>query len=165
MSQAQDPLQSLLGFQEALTSGDIQPYLSTLYPDLIVLHDDTTGTDETTGSLRSTYALMEGKVVKAIAVYFLDKSMDNIPCFDVGYAVAEPYRQQGNAHAVVEKSLTQHQHEMRGQVLKLYVEAIVPNSNIASQKVAARALSPSPTEIVDGVSGQASQQYLRLFEV
>lgn len=159
MSQAQDPLQSLLGFQEALTAGFIQPGLSPLYPDLIVLHDETTGT------LRSTYALMEGKVVKAIAVYFLDKAVDNIPCFDVGYAVAVPYRQQGNAHAVVEKSLTQHQHEMRGKVLKLYVEAIVPNSNIASQKVAARALTTSPTEIVDRVSGQPSQQYLRLFEV
>ncbi|MBV7547283.1 hypothetical protein KW849_13390 [Pseudomonas sp. PDM26] len=159
MSQTQDPLQSLLGFQEALTAGFIQPDLSPLYPDLIVLHDDAEGTP------RSTYALMEGKVVKAVAVYFLEKSVGNIPYFDVGYAVAEPYRQQGNAHAVVEKSLAQLQHETRGKVLKLFVEAIVPNSNIASQKVAARALSASPTEIVDGVSGQASQQYLRLFEV
>jgi hypothetical protein len=158
MSQAQDPLQSLLGFQEALTAGFIQPALSPLYPDLIVLHDDAEGTP------RSTYALMEGKVVKAVAVYFQEKSVGNIPYFDVGYAVAEPYRQQGNAHAVVEKSLAQLQHETRGKVLKLYVEAIVPNSNIASQKVAARALSTSPTEIVDGVSGQPSQQYLRLFE-
>jgi hypothetical protein len=149
----------LLGFQEALTAGFIQPGLSPLYPDLIVLHDDAEGTP------RSTYALMEGEVVKAVAVYFLEKSVGNIPYFDVGYAVAEPYRQQGNAHAVVEKSLAQLQHETRGKVLKLYVEAIVPNSNIASQKVAARALSTSPTEIVDAVSGQPSQQYLRLLEV
>lgn len=158
MTQAQDPLQSLLAFQEALTAGVIQPRHSPLYPDLIVFHDDADG------SPRFTYALVEGKVVKAIAVYFLEKSVGNTPCFDIGYAVAERYRQQGNAHAVVEKSLAQLQHETRGKVHKLFVEAIVPNSNIASQKVAARGLSTSPTEIVDGVSGQLSQQYLRLFE-
>jgi hypothetical protein len=158
MSYVQDPLQSLLGFQEALTAGLIQPRLSTLYPDLIVFHDDADG------SPRYTYALMDGKVVKAIAVYFLDKTLGNYPCFDIGYAVAEPYRKKGNAHAVVEKSLAQLQHETKGKVLKLYVEAVVPNLNTASQKVAARALSSTPTEIVDGVSGHPSQHYLRLFE-
>jgi hypothetical protein len=115
MPQVQDPLQSLLGFQEALTAGFIQPGLSPLYPDLLVLHDDAEGTP------RFTYALMEGKAGKAIAVYFLERSVGNIPYFDVGYAVAEPYRQQGNAHAVVKKSLAQLQHEARGKVLKLCI--------------------------------------------
>jgi hypothetical protein len=159
MFETQDPFAALIGFQEALTAGFIQPSRSSLYPDLVVLQDDAEGTP------RLTYALIDGQKVKAVAVYFLERKINSIPHFDLGYAVAVAYRNQGYAHAIVEKSLAQLQHEMRGHVDKFFVEAIVPNSNIASKKVAALALSADWEEIRDSVSGKPSARYLRLFEL
>ncbi|MES3707362.1 N-acetyltransferase [Pseudomonas putida] len=159
MIQAQDPSSALCGFQEALAAGYIHPSRSTLHPDLVVLHDDAEGT------LRITYALLAGKTVKAVAVYFLEKTIQGVRVYDVGYAVAHPYRNQGCALAVVEQSLEHLQKSLCGQVTRFYVEAIVPHSNLASMKVAARALAVDPERINDGVSGKSSAKYLRLFEI
>ncbi|MCY1378634.1 hypothetical protein D9M69_662860 [compost metagenome] len=54
---------------------------------------------------------------------------------------------------------------MQVQITQYFVEAIVPNDNHASQKVAARALGADPEQIRDRVSGKPSSKYLRLFKV
>jgi hypothetical protein len=159
MSQMQDPTLGLVGFESALSAGQIYPHNSSLYPDLLVF------LDEAEGIPRRTYALMDGKSVKAVAVYFLEKNIGNIPCFDLGYAVAEPYRGQRNAQAIIEKSLAQLKHEVRGQIHNFCVEVIVPADNLASLKVASRAFAVAPNKILDSASGKPSVQYLEFIEL
>ncbi|WP_058144358.1 GNAT family N-acetyltransferase [Pseudomonas aeruginosa] len=159
MSDLQNPALALEGFQDAFNAGFIRPHASDLFSDLVVLHDAADGAP------RYTYAMLDGETVKAIAVFFLEKVIGQYPCFDIGYAVAEPYRNQGNAHGIVEKSLAQFQRDLGVHVPKYYVEAVVLKSNNASQKVAAAALGIEPEEIIDSVSGKPALLYRGYFEV
>lgn len=157
MHDRQNPASALVGFEAAVNAGQIQPRASGLFADLVIYFDEAEGTP------RRTYALRQGQAIRAVAVYFLEKNVAGYPCFDLGYAVAEAHRNQGLAHLIVEQSLAQLRHEIRGQIEVFFVEAIVPSDNPASQKVAARALTEFSREIIDAESGASSVQYLQRF--
>lgn len=158
MAEMTDPHDGLLSFQEALRGGRIAPIACELHPDLYVLKDFCME------GARLTYALIEMGLVKATAVYVVSQPIEGIQCFAIGYAVAKPFRNQGLANVVLEKSVTELRHGLRKKLHKFYVEAIVGVSNIPSQRVAERFLSASPRTTNENISGQPAFAYCRLFD-
>ncbi|MHC2144822.1 GNAT family N-acetyltransferase [Pseudomonas sp. 210_17 TE3656] len=154
-----DPHVSFLTFQKAVREGQIKLSPCAGHPDLHVMSDELED-----GTPRLTYALISGSHAKAYAVYFLDKSMNGKPCFEVGYATDDQLRNQGLATEVVKASIS----DLYGGMSRhlptpvFYVEAIVGRDNLASQKVAARVLNAEPDEITDKVSGLPAFHYVKL---
>lgn len=157
--QMTDPHEGLVRFQQAYNDGLIAPRACALHKELCVLNDEPTP-----GSPRLTYSLIKDGQVKATVVYVMDDPYQGLPCFGVGYAVALPYRKQGLAAIVLEKSIDEMRHGFRKLIPKFYIEAIVGVNNVASQKVAARVLSQTPISITDQVSNQPALQYFKLIE-
>ncbi|AHY45223.1 GNAT family N-acetyltransferase [Stutzerimonas decontaminans] len=154
-----DPHVGFVSFQEALRTGEIKLTACESHPELYVLHD----TPEP-GTQRLTYALVTGATAKAYAVYVLAEPINGKPCFGVGYATGVEYRGQGLATQVVQASMIELQKGLAPKLLVpgFYVEAIVGADNIASQKVAGRALGDNPKKTKDKESGLPALQYVKL---
>lgn len=107
------------------------------------------------------YSRLDGRVVSAYACFIPADRLEGAPCFQVGYAVPEAYRGQGRATDVVSAGIAELRNGFTGQP-PLWVEAVVGLDNPASQKVAAKVLTPDCKPITDQVSGLPAPQYLRL---
>jgi hypothetical protein len=159
MAKMSDPHHALVSFQECLSDGNFQPDRCSLHRELSYL------VDFPTGSPRMTYALIDSdNVVKAMVLFSRVGNVKNTPCFAMGYAVAEQFRRQGLALEIVEKAIAEFSTYLKEKTSQLYINAVVGVENIASQKVAGRILSDTPTAITDEVSGLPALYYLRLFQ-
>lgn len=154
-----DPHIGFVSYQSALLDGSIRPTPCETYPELFVMHDEPEP-----GVQRLTYAFNSGSVSKAYAVYIQSDFLNGKPCFGVGYATAEQFRNQGLATDIVRASIKELHKGMSRHLREpgFYVEAIVRVDNKASQMVAARTLSDSPDSIKDDESGLPALHYLKL---
>ncbi len=159
MQKIANPHDGLLSYQQALSRAAIAPVPCTLYSELTLLMDQANGEN------RLTYALVENGVVKATVVYLMADPYKGLPCFQVGYAVAEPFRNQGLAAKTVEKTIEEMRHGFRNQMPRFYVEAVVAQNNLVSNKVAEKVFQAQPELIKDDASGEPAFQYLRLVGV
>ncbi|MGZ5198256.1 MAG: GNAT family N-acetyltransferase [Telluria sp.] len=153
-----DLFAALQSFQGALTQGIIFPRRCALSSDLLVLKDDANGDP------RLTFAAVENGVVKAIAAYLMVEPNKGLPCFQVGYAIADNFRRQGLAVTVLEKSMREMVHGFSRHFPRFYIEAIVEEDNEASRKVAERVLRVSGEEIIDSYCGRPAIQFLKLID-
>ena len=120
--------------------------------------------DMPNGEYRATYFTLEGKTVTAMAIFGMAAipKIEGHHCFAVGYAVPEEYWNQGRAQKIVEAAIQEIKHDMPKHKQKAFwVEAIVGEDNIASQRVAQRVISDAPTQMKDGISGKPALHYLR----
>lgn len=157
MSSIVNPADALPSFQIALDRGEL--YLQQCEKDKgLFVHPD-----QTPHGIRLTYARIENGIATALAIYFNDEPLDGLPCFQVGWAVPEAYRQKGRATATVRASLVELEHgfSARGIIPSFYVEAVVGADNIASQKVAAATLSDTPDAGTDKFSGEPVLHYVK----
>lgn len=156
-----DPHIGFVSYQEALLDGSISPTPCESHPELFVMRDEP---EPESGVQRLTYAFNSGKVSKAYAVYIQANPLDGKPCFGIGYATADPFRNQGLATEIVIASMRELKQGLSRHLRKpgFYVEAIVGIDNHASQKVAARTLSDSPHSITDDESGLPALHYVKL---
>lgn len=92
MASIVDPYIGFVSYQKALLDGSIRPTPCESHPELFVMHDEPEP-----GVQRLTYAFNSGTVSKAYAVYIQADFLDGKPCFGVGYATAEHFRNQGLA--------------------------------------------------------------------
>lgn len=153
-----DPSDSLSSFQDALNKKLITLSSCVVHPEMKVLLDNAEGTP------RITYALLDGQKVKGIAIYVPVEPIDGMPCFGLGYAVAEQYRKQGVATKIVQDSLDEMHAGFKKAIPKFYVEAIVGIDNEGSNKVASKLLSQEPKACNDSFSGKPAQQYVRFMD-
>lgn len=150
-----DPTDSLKSFQEHFSLGVIDVQRGALDQDLFVHQDQPNGT------LRLTYVRLKGQTVSALAVFVLTEPINGAPCFQIGYAVPEVYRSQGNAKATVSAAIAELKHGLgRNGAKPFYIEAIVGTDNLASQKVAGETLTAATEAITDEVSGLPALRYL-----
>ncbi|WP_209632104.1 GNAT family N-acetyltransferase [Cronobacter sakazakii] len=150
-----DPSDSLKSFQDALDKKLITLSSCVVHPEMKVLLDDAEGTP------RITYALLDGDKVKGIAIYVPAEAIEGLPCFGLGYAVAEQYARQGVATEIVQNSLDEMHAGFKKIYPKFYVEAIVGIDNEGSKKVASKLLSQEPKACNDTYSGKPALQYVR----
>ncbi|MER8562063.1 hypothetical protein [Mesorhizobium sp. M0578] len=101
----------------------------------------------------------------AIAILAVFEPIEGLPCFQLGYAVPEQYRNQGRAKAVVKAALAELQHGIaNANIHTFYVEAVVGADNPVSQAVAAATISDQPEAGSDRFAEVPVLQYVRKFE-
>lgn len=154
MAAMTDPINALVSFQKDVRRGlPVQPTES--YKNTFVVRD------EPNGRVRYTYLKIEHGRVKALAMFVAVAPIEGLPCFQVGYAVPETYRNRGWASDILaqgveelKKGFGRHGHG------DFYIEAIVGLSNLSSQAVAAKVFgNPQPT--TDCFSGEPALAYKR----
>jgi hypothetical protein len=153
-----DPADALQSFQQAFERGEIRVRAGTVDPHLHLF------ADESDGQSRLTYVRLDGKTVTAIVIFAACAAIDGRPCFAIGYAVPEGYRNQGRAKEAIRAALAEMQYGFGRIFPVFYVEAIVGADNKASQRVAEETISDTPTAVTDQVSGQPVFQYVRKIE-
>ena len=157
-----DPSNALQSFQQALLNGEIQLKQlkrGVLDKNLYVY------ADKPNGESRLTYARLEGRTVTAFVVVASCEPIEGKPCFNIGYAVPEAYRNQGRAKEAVRAAIAEMQQGFgRVGYSVIYVEAIVGADNKPSQRVAEQVISDTPVAVTDQISGLPAFQYVRRIE-
>ena len=151
-----DPYEALVSFQAAFAAGELRTQPGRVHEDLIV-HADRAG-----GFPRLTYVMGKGEYVQALVEFIVAEPIAGIACFAVGYAVDEKCRRRGLAGALLAKAIDEMRLGMRAHMPAFYLEAVVDQSNIASNRLARRSLSDAPITCVDEASGEPAYAYQRL---
>lgn len=121
--------------------------------------------DQPNGVIRYTYARIEHGRVKSIAIFVHHEPINGVPCFNLGYAVPEAYRNRGWAGMIIEQGIQELRRGLgRHGAKSFYIEAVVGTDNLASQRVASKIISDSPVPGTDAESGESVLQYTRLVE-
>ncbi|WP_167811285.1 GNAT family N-acetyltransferase [Ralstonia pseudosolanacearum] len=155
MPQMADPSHALKSFQDELHLGTVNSKQGELDRDLFVY------LDHPGGEPRFTYVRLDGKLVTALMMFAVVEPIRGIPCFQIGYAVAEQYRNQGRAKDAVVAAIGEMRNGFgRAGIPRFFVEAIVGADNAASNRVAAGVISAMPTSMTDEYSGHPALQYL-----
>src|SRR5688572_15051771 len=141
---------ALTSLQEAVDNKLVTFQKCKLHPELQVHLDEPSP-----GVSRFTYASISKGKVLAIAMFVLTEPVKGEHCFQLGYAVRESARNAGIGSAIVAKGIEEISNGFKATPLKrFYVEAVVGKDNPASNKIAAKILSTTPTEIIDTFSGE-----------
>lgn len=149
-----DPTGSLKSFQQALLARTIEVQRCELDPNLVV------HLDKPNGDPRFTYARIEDRTVVALVMLALVEPYEGLPCFQLGYAVQEGYRNRGFATESVRSSIEELRNGLqRSGGTAFFVEAVVGATNKPSQRVVEKVGFASPEEIVDQFSGENALQY------
>lgn len=149
-----DPMNALLSFQQEFLVHEPKLKPTLLDPNLYV-HIDTPN-----GDIRVTFVRLDGKTVTALVSFSEGEPIDGIHCYNIGYAVAEAYRNRGRAKEIVTAAIK----ELKGNGDAFYVDAVVAADNIASQRVAAQVVSETPVPTTEQISGLPAFRYVRRFE-
>lgn len=151
-----DPHLGLVSYQQALSQGLLHPKPGSIHSLLTVLMDDVPD------GKRITYAYMDGEIVKATIVYVMNGSSDGKPYFQVGYAVAENFRNQGVAQKALQMSIDEMTAGFGRLIPSFFIEAVVSKSNTASLRIAQKIIGGQPDEITDKNSCEAALRYTML---
>jgi len=147
---------ALKSFQQAFAANSITVQRGELDRDILV------HMDRPNGEIRLSYARIVGPTVVALVQFIPCDPVEGEPCFNVGWAVAENYRGQGWGYRTVVAAINEMQNGFsRAGLTAFWVEAIVGEENVASQRLAEKVLSDSVKKASDSVSGDPIVQYLR----
>ena len=153
-----DPTNALQSFQRLLLTGTIQLEPGRLDKNLYSY------VDEMDGTTRFTLVRLEGKTVTAFVAFAQDGAIEGKPCFAIGYAVPEAYRNQGRAREIVKAALAEMQGAFKRLYPEFYVVAIVGADNKPSQRVAEQVISNTAVSVTDQISGLPAFRYVRKVE-
>ncbi|WP_333995636.1 GNAT family N-acetyltransferase [Burkholderia orbicola] len=147
---------ALKSFQQALAANAITVQRGDLDRNLLV------HMDRPNGETRLSYAQMAGRSVVALVQFIPCDPVEGEPCFNVGWAVAEAYRGQGKARGVVVAAIKEMWNGFsRAGMTAFWIEAIVGEDNVASQRLAEKVLFEPIKKGADSYSGDPIIQYLR----
>lgn len=152
-----DPYPALVSFRQALDAGEIRLAPSRKTPDLYSYADNPTGTVP-----RLTFVHLGGSIVSALVMLAHAEPYKGRPCYGVGYAVPPKYRGQGRAKKLLAAVVQDMRMMLKGGggPRSVFLEAVVSQSNLASQKVAEYILGPKNNTGHDELSGEPIFQYL-----
>ncbi|WP_343817591.1 GNAT family N-acetyltransferase [Dyella marensis] len=151
-----NPMEALRSFQEAYDNRELRTESGRVHRDLIV-HADQSG-----GAPRMTYAQFDGALVAGLVEFVLADPIDNVICWQTGYAVREEFRGRGLGAELLQKGIDEMQNGFRNLAPSIYVEAVIAKENLPSRRIAERVLGGSATDCTDAYSGESAVQYKRL---
>lgn len=135
-----DPMDALNGFEQALNAKKIKAQPCEIDGSINVHLDYPDGSTPrfTYGpTKRAGNSALAKTKVRAVAVLVGDEPYNGLGCFQISYATSEDERNQGLAKRVVGTALIELYRGMaRNGVKRFYVEAVIDEDNIASQRVA-----------------------------
>lgn len=151
---------ALKSFQQAFSANALVLQRGDLDRDMLV------HMDRPNGETRLSYARMSGRTVVVLVQFIPCDPVEGEPCFNVGWAVAEAHRGQGKAREAVVAALKEMRNGFnRAGMEAFWVEAIVGEDNLASQRLAEKVLSKPAEKAPDSFSGDPVIQYLRRIDV
>ncbi len=160
-TQMADPYQGMVSFQQGLQAGILElvpvPSRQNLYAHFDMPAPDTP---------RLTYVqLASDRTVRAFLACIRNGQIDGFPCMAVGYAVPENLRNQGLAKQIL-SDVMQEQITLakRGGHSVLYLEAVIDQENLSSQKVAEAVFRVERESITDSESGRPAYRYTKRVE-
>jgi GNAT superfamily N-acetyltransferase len=155
-----DPMDALVSFQQALLDGEIQLRPGELDPHLFMYADRPTP-----DVMRITYVRLDGRTVKAFVNVISAGHIEGLPCFQLGVAVPEKYRNKGYAKSLLAAAIAEMKNGFsRTQIPSFYVEGIVSVDNEPSKRASAATISSTPAAVTDKDTGLPALQYLRRIE-
>ena len=150
-------MDSLRLLQQAIDKQIVEFQRCEIFPDIAVHFDKPNDVP------RFTYANLKNGVAQSIALFVMVEPVEGTHCFQMGWATAETMRRKGLATDVVSKAVEELKNGMnRNGIDRFYIEAIISESNIESQRLAARIFTDAPQPCTDSLSGEKALQYLRL---
>lgn len=156
MPEMTDPSAALPSFQAALDNDELNVQRARTDLNLLLVMDQPDG-----GGVRLTYFRAEKAEAIGICMVVQNGFHNDVPCFDLGYAVVDKFRSQGRGNELVEAAIKDHIAGMqRNGVNRFYLEAVVGLDNLASQRIAERHIAQQPEEITDSVSGLPAYRYV-----
>jgi hypothetical protein len=159
MPEIANPMDALLTLQPAIDQGEVTLRRCASQKGLWIL------VDLPNGEPRTTYVVRKKGLVQCIVQFVPADPIDGVPCLSTGYATIEAARKRGLASATLTQAIDDMRAGLRKHgVHRFYVEAIVSQSNVPSQKVAERVLGPAANSATDHFSGEPIYQYVKLFD-
>lgn len=150
-----NPMDALKSFEPALRSGEINVQPGEIDPTIGV------HLDRPNGEPRFTYARFRNGALAAIAIISLAEPFEGLPCFQMGYAVPQHLRKRGLAKDIARAAIAEFTAGMnRNGITAFYIEAVVGQKNIGSQKVANTIWGEPVKDGLDEHSGEPILQYL-----
>lgn len=155
-----DPMSALVSFQKEILAG-MPTVASADSPNIRVFRD------ELNGKTRFSYARVEQGQVRSLVMFVSGGTKNGVPCFDVGYAVAAPWRGGGYAKEILAQGIKELSAGLRQAtgLSAFWIVAVIGAENYASQSVAKSALSDTTEKIVDELSGLPALLFRRLISV
>lgn len=157
MAKMTDPTDAMVSFQEALHAGEIEPERGRLDPDVYFFADVFWDTP------RLTYVFLQGRRVVAFANFVRVNDLEGSMCFQLGYAVPQDMRGKGLATRLLRAAIMEMQQGF-ASLGSFTVEAVIGETNLASQKVAERGLTSERKAIKDKESGLPAFYYVQKFK-
>lgn len=155
-----DPEDALKLFQYAFERGQIPVEPGRIDPTLLF------APDQPNGRSRFNYMRAKGKTLCALVMFAHSDMIEGLPCFNIGYAVAESFRGQGLAKSTLVAALDELTNGLTGaRISTIHVEAVIAPDNIVSQRVAAAIFDGIPTSITDSESGLPALHYIRRIDL
>lgn len=154
-----DPMNSLSLLQQAIDERIVRFQRCEIFSDIAVYFDKPNDTP------RFTYAYLENSVAQSIALFVMVEPVEKTPCFQMGWATIETMRRNGLATNVVCKAVEELKNGIkRNGIDQFYIEAIISEANIGSQRLAARIFIDAPKPCTDSISEEKALHYLKLLE-
>jgi len=155
-----DPHETLISFQETLCRGKVQLQRCHHNSDLY-LHSDRVN-----NLPRFIYVTLDQITITSFVSFVISHLIEGIPCLLVGYAVPEPYQNQGRAKKTLNSAIIALKAGFRRAGFSFfYIEAIVDLENVAAQKVAQAVLTKKYQKITDHSSRLPARSYLCKIEI
>lgn len=150
---------AMKSFEQAIKAGAIPVQPGALDGKLLV------HLDRPNGEPRLTYARVDGNKVTAFVTFIQCEPVEGLRCYNVGWAVPSNLRGQGRAGEVFKAAVNELRHGLaRNGVSAFYVEGVVDETNVASQRTAEKVISPPVKTGMDSEAGVPVVQYLRKIE-
>lgn len=90
---------------------------------------------------------LENSIVTSFVNFVACDTIENTPCFQMGYAVPAEYRNQGRAKQAINMAEMKFGYQRAG-ISAFFVETIIEQSNKASLRVAEQTISKTPISII-----------------
>jgi len=150
-----DPTPAMKSFQHEFAAGNLELIPCQLDPELFLF------VDRPTGKPRFTYVRVDGTKITAFVMATEVDPVGGVRCWQIGYATPEEFRGKGNATSAVKSAIAELRYGFGKHLKRFFVEAMVDVENVASQRVAAKAISPEPVQTTDTLANQPALQYFQ----
>ena len=154
MTSMVDPYIGYLSFRDEVEHGNLHLESGKLYPDIKLYFD------KVEGQKRLTYTILKENIPKGILQVTPSGWEQDVFYFQLGIAVSEEFRGQGIGSELNRKGIEEFLANYplsKGE--KLGIEVIISETNIASQRLAAKFFPDPPIQLTDKCSGEAALRY------
>lgn len=153
-----DPMEALLDFQRAL---DNETLFNSQDNSYLMFYDEPFE-----GGRRFSFSKISKKEIQVLSIFGLEDPINEITCYNVGYAVSENHRGKGLALEAVLTGIESLKKKLKEEGLKIfYLEAIVGITNKHSINVAEKIFSSKGIAMPDRESGTPALYFKKIIQI